>query len=506
MSSPPASSGRAYQVHEVLGRGGFGTVYRADLIGENGFTKPVALKVLHADAAARADHLARLRDEARMLGLIRHRALVGADALVRLDERWTVVMEYVPGVSLRALAKRLGALPEAVVVAVAVEVADALHAAYHAELEPGRPLKLVHRDLKPSNLQLTADGELKVLDFGVARAEFDEREAETRQVVYGSPPYLSPERLEGVDTHQGDIFALGISIGELLSGRNAHAVVIKPDGHQARIDALLEGLSVSPALGELLHRMLAYEHSARPDAAEVLAVLQPLAHRSPGALRTWAREAVPAERRAQGEMPGELTGQRLGENSTSASLAELAAGALATWDDPAPRRPVPDDASATWDADLHELPAPVDITPTPAALQPPAPAPRRRLWPRVLLALGTVLVVVGVVVVGGLGLAGLTAASAGVAALGFVDDLGCQGAVQSMNERIDRCRGDDRYQARARELLQRAERACVSNELGVVGAALLETQLEKLTDDRSFDRDDYQAFRSAVDGRLPRTR
>src|SRR5688572_24162758 len=92
--------GRRYRVMGVLGRGGFGTVFRADLLGEGSFVRPVALKVLNPEMEGVATVAARLRDEARLLGRVRHRSIVQVDGLVRLDDRWTVVMEYVDGVDL----------------------------------------------------------------------------------------------------------------------------------------------------------------------------------------------------------------------------------------------------------------------------------------------------------------------------------------------------------------------------------------------------------------------
>ncbi len=97
---------RRCRIVELLGKGGFGAVYRAELLGAGGFRKPVALKILNADVANNEDIVQRLRDEARMLGLVRHSSIVHADALVQLDGRWTLVMEHVPGVGLNELVGR----------------------------------------------------------------------------------------------------------------------------------------------------------------------------------------------------------------------------------------------------------------------------------------------------------------------------------------------------------------------------------------------------------------
>ena len=95
------SLGRRYRVLGTIGKGGFGTVYKAEMLGEGDFTKVVALKVLNPEAALVDEVAQRMRDEARILGLVRHRAIVQVDGLVRFDNQWTIVMEYLEGVDLR---------------------------------------------------------------------------------------------------------------------------------------------------------------------------------------------------------------------------------------------------------------------------------------------------------------------------------------------------------------------------------------------------------------------
>ena len=493
MTSAPPSPQRVYHVREVLGRGGFGTVYRADLVTDAGFTKQVALKVLHNDANARPDHLARLRDEARMLGLIRHRALVGADALVRLDHRWTVVMEYVPGVSLGALRSRMGAMPVPVVAAIGVEVADALHAAYTAQLEDGRPLALVHRDLKPSNLQLTERGEVKVLDFGVARAEFDQREAHTRQVVYGSPPYLSPERLEGIDTHAGDIFALGITLGELLSGRPAGPAAARPRAHDERIEALLTGLALPAALQGLLDAMLAYDAAARPDAEEVSAVLGSIAHTSPGSLRSFAAEAVPHERRLQGELPGELTGHRLTEETELSELQALAAAVPTTWNDQTAAPQLISKPGTTWDGDISTLPT---VIPTDAFLSPdelptppvkPLPPEHPTGWRAVVAGVGTAIALMSVVAIATVAFVVLVVITVVISGLQLFDDILCDGSVGVMADHLATVDGAPKALARAEEVQRAAARACATNDLASLDASMLSNEARRAVEDGHLD-------------------
>ena len=101
---------RRYRINEVLGRGSFGVVYRAEMLGSGGFAKPVALKVLRGSFDPAAEIEQRLRDEARLLGMLRHPSVVHVDGLARLPDGWAVVMEYIPGVDAGVLIRR-GPLP-----------------------------------------------------------------------------------------------------------------------------------------------------------------------------------------------------------------------------------------------------------------------------------------------------------------------------------------------------------------------------------------------------------
>jgi len=266
MSGP---ANRQYRILDVVGRGGFGTVYRAELTASGGFSRQVAIKVLNRDAQDNVDLAKRLRDEARLLGLVRHRAIVQVDGLVKLDNRWAVVMEYVEGSDLFWLMDE--AVPVGPALEVVAEVASALHVAYTALTSDGEPLKLLHRDLKPSNILVTPHGEVKIVDFGGARGNFQQREAKTVDVAYGSPGYVAPERLDAIEGPAGDVFSLGFVFLELLAAHHVEPGELRRKAHEQRVERLVEKASErAPAAAiELARAMVSWEREPRPTAREV---------------------------------------------------------------------------------------------------------------------------------------------------------------------------------------------------------------------------------------------
>ena len=218
-----ASPGRRYKVHRPIGRGGFGTVYLADMLGDDGFVRAVALKVLNSNVNDTAEVARRFRDEARVLGLLRHRAIVHVDGLVYLGERQALVMEYIDGADLGRIMK-LGPIAPGPAVEIVGEVANALDVAVHTSGPDGRPLGLLHRDVKPSNVRITPAGEVKVLDFGLATVDDEDRmHLTTPGAMLGTVAYMAPEQMEGarqVD-HRADIYSLGAVLIESVGGIGA---------------------------------------------------------------------------------------------------------------------------------------------------------------------------------------------------------------------------------------------------------------------------------------------
>lgn len=295
-------------------------VYRAAMLGADGFEKPVAIKLLRlagGDVRFAQEAQQRFRDEARLLGLLRHRAIVQVDSLVHIGGHQAVVMELLEGVSLRALVK-LGPVPEGPALEMVAEVAAALEAAWHRPGPEGKPLNVCHRDLKPANLQLSPDGELKVLDFGIARADFQAREAATRSLAMGSVEYMSPLRLDfDDDGTAGDIYSLGCVLYELLVGEAFGRTSANPVSHKQRFEANIE--RVPESARPLVGRMLAFAGADRPRAREVEKRCLELSRSVPLRLRDWAADAVPAALAVSRPVSGSWSGKLLAEDGDAFS-------------------------------------------------------------------------------------------------------------------------------------------------------------------------------------------
>ena len=288
-----ASVHRLYKVYEVLGVGAFGTVYRAELMGSAGFRKSIALKLLHPDRASSHDILERLRDEARLLAHLAHPGIVQVADLVRLEGRWTIILEHVPGASLRELIE-LGRIPVVCAVQMVERIAEALDAAHNAK-DGATPLNLVHRDIKPSNVLVTADGSVKLVDFGVALANADVREAKTDELFFGAPEYMAPERWHYSDTPAADVYSLGAVLYEMLTGE----LLGRTSANLAQHCDLIEDAAgqlfrlESKELRQLVERMLAYAPEERPTPREVALACKQLMPGLPGPwLRDWAEDEV----------------------------------------------------------------------------------------------------------------------------------------------------------------------------------------------------------------------
>lgn len=273
-----------FEILEILGEGSFGTVCVARVNGDP-LRRKVALKILKGAYTSNQKILNRTRDEARLLSRISHPNIVRVERLMDVGGRPVVVMEHVQGVSLDQLLMRFkDGLPPAIAIEVVRQSCLALHVAYNeTSTEDGRPMHVIHRDMKPSNVMLSVHGEVKVVDFGIAKGEFEGREAETESVVMGSRPYMAPERLDGIsDSPAVDIYSTGMSLFELLTGRTM-TLSINPVNHGKALTRQLQYLRVEGMTGsgeedlrDLVRRMCAYDRKERPPALDVARELEHL--------------------------------------------------------------------------------------------------------------------------------------------------------------------------------------------------------------------------------------
>ncbi|MCK6513824.1 protein kinase [Myxococcota bacterium] len=299
---------RRFRFLKELAQGGFGKVYLAEMVTSDNFSSVVAIKVLHGQWTTHEEIAQRARDEARLLGRLRHRNIVRVEDLTSVRGQAAVIMEYLEGVDLKSLSGYLASVSQPFSLPAAFEciraVASALDAAYNTvPLQGGEPLRLIHRDIKPSNVMLTIDGDVKLLDFGTARANFEDREAKTQALAFGSQAYMAPERLLGdPDTPAGDIFSLGVTFYEVLTCQAYGKIHIRPERYErsmlqrvAEIElGNLEG-GLAERLRGILRSMLSYEPTDRPSADQLTDLMEELLEDTPGMrLSRFAKQAVRA--------------------------------------------------------------------------------------------------------------------------------------------------------------------------------------------------------------------
>jgi serine/threonine-protein kinase len=288
--------GGRYRLDAQIGRGGMSTVYRAfDTVLE----RAVAIKLMHAEIASDSDHLERFRREARAVAQLSHPHIVtvidageeisqdGGDAHMGAPY---IVLEYVPGETLKDVIRRDGALDISQALAYAIEIARALGAAHER--------MIVHRDVKPQNVLIGEEGGAKITDFGIARSLTEEGLTMAGRVL-GTTDYVSPEQALGQPvTGQSDLYSLGIVLYEMLTGevpfRGETPVAVAMRHVREEVpDVQRLRPSVSAATAAVVDRAVAKDLRQRyPDAASMVADLE---------------QALAIEAQRSGQATGEVT-------------------------------------------------------------------------------------------------------------------------------------------------------------------------------------------------------
>jgi serine/threonine protein kinase len=246
-----------YVILRELGRGGMGVVFLAH---DMRLSRTVAIKMLSPEYSRAPQVRERLLNEAKMAAALSHPGIATVYALDEIDGELYLACEYVPGAPLRALVES-GPLPIDEVIDIGTQLAKALAEAHTKGI--------VHRDIKPENVIKTPSGVIKVLDFGLARAEYAPTHLTVPGMLVGTPAYLAPEQALGRDTDfRTDIFALGLLLYELASGTNPFAATDIPATLARIVDEdppLLSEVQPQsvPALDRIIQRCLKKDPAAR---------------------------------------------------------------------------------------------------------------------------------------------------------------------------------------------------------------------------------------------------
>ena len=207
--APGSVLGNRYETQSVLGAGGMGVVLK---VHDRQLDEPVALKMLKGEVFSQDPAaLERFKQEIKLARRITHRNVVRTYDYSEIDGYYCISMEYVKGITLKQLIKQRGSIPLKIGIQIGKQLSSALDAAHEQSV--------VHRDIKPQNILLESTGDVKVMDFGIARLA-DMKGLTSTGTVMGTPDYMSPEQAQGLPTDQRtDIYSTGVVLFEVFTGK-----------------------------------------------------------------------------------------------------------------------------------------------------------------------------------------------------------------------------------------------------------------------------------------------
>ena len=262
----PIGFGR-YQLVERLAVGGMAELFVATSPGEHGFQKRVVIKRLLPHLVDDETYNAMFIDEAKLTARLVHPKIAQTFELGKVDEALYIAMEHIDGIDVLALLREFAAkrrrVDHQLAAWIAHEVLDALDYAHNVVGEDGRAMGIVHRDISPSNVLLSIRGDIKLVDFGIARAVDSDRAHKSKSgTLKGKYGYMSPEQVieQGLDA-RSDLFSVGVVLAELLTGRRLFAAANELDVLLMVRDAKLTrfdkyGADIEPNLSEIVRKAL----------------------------------------------------------------------------------------------------------------------------------------------------------------------------------------------------------------------------------------------------------
>ncbi|HZW34407.1 MAG TPA: protein kinase [Isosphaeraceae bacterium] len=262
----------SYKLESVLGSGAMGVVYRGT---DEKRGRPVAVKVVTSEIAHGGKVQKRFQREYEILNQFRHPGIVRNLGYGRYRGTLYIAMEFIQGLTLEKVLQERGAMPWREVVDLGIQICDALHYAH----ERG----VIHRDLKPSNLMVTAEGKVKLTDFGIAK-DLDKTALTATGRTLGTAAYMAPEQIRGTPavSHKTDLYALGVVLFQMLTGKppfegNTPVVLMHCHLNEPAPRPSTKVAEIPRALDELVISLMAKTPADRPwDAAAVTMVLTEL--------------------------------------------------------------------------------------------------------------------------------------------------------------------------------------------------------------------------------------
>jgi serine/threonine-protein kinase len=266
-----------YEIVREIYEGGMGIVYEAKQHGTRGFVKRVAIKVIRERFAAQPEFIDNFIGEAKLVADLIHTNIVQTYHLGEARGVCFICMELIRGVNLEQFGHQLThtgrKMPAELAVFLVSRIARGLAYAHAKTSGDGVHLGIVHRDISPKNIMIAFEGDVKVTDFGIAKAKGLLKDKEGEEVA-GKPEYMSPEQADfQITDKRSDIFSAGIVLAQLLTGQNIFKAATPEDSRQRVIHTPIPDFSqlnpeIEPKLNQILQRALSRDLALRYQTAD----------------------------------------------------------------------------------------------------------------------------------------------------------------------------------------------------------------------------------------------